>query len=99
MQFPKAPIVLAVLFSLTACAGSEPMVRAQGYASGTRLQARVFDGGNGAQSFIGWQDTQINEPCTYVRTSSDTWRCLPGAVTGLAWLDAACTQSAVFEVS
>jgi hypothetical protein len=63
------------------------------WVSGTRLRARLQDGGGpGAQVFQGWQDKQLGEPCTFVTTQDGMIRCAPGLNSQVWYGDAACTQ-------
>jgi hypothetical protein len=47
------------------------------FGSGTRLRARVYDGGEGAEVFLDWQDTELDLPCSFRRARDGELRCLP----------------------
>lgn len=47
------------------------------FTSGTRLRARVFDGGDGAIALYEWYDAQLDTSCTFRRAIDDVIRCLP----------------------
>ena len=66
------------------------------FTAGTRLEAHVLDGGDGAVSFQTFFDTELGVDCTFLgmRDGEDiTYRCLPteGALTRF-YLDASCTE-------
>jgi hypothetical protein len=62
------------------------------WRSGTRLRARVLDGGDGAVAFLRWRDTQLQTSCTFRRASDDVLRCIPDGNLRLAFTDAACRE-------
>lgn len=64
------------------------------YRSGTRLHARVYDGGDGAVRFEGWSDTKLNISCAFHRADDGKLRCVPekSPLAEIVYLDAACTQ-------
>src|SRR5262249_19349618 len=54
--------------------------RTTAWQSGSRLHARVFDAGGGAEHFATWVDTQTGEDCSFAKAADGTIRCLPSAV-------------------
>jgi hypothetical protein len=71
------------------------------YKSGTRLRARVTDGGGGARRFDRWYDTQLETPCTFQPATDGVRRCLPMAdtINGVPdYLDDACSVPVVTYV-
>lgn len=63
------------------------------YASGSRLRVVVLDGGGGAESFDGFYDTELGEPCQFRTASDGELRCLPTPDTTLrhaTFADATC---------
>lgn len=65
------------------------------FESGTRLRARVFDGGDGAVLFRGWFDTDLGVDCGQRRATDGADRCLPAVQPGFGFLDAACTEPVI----
>jgi hypothetical protein len=47
------------------------------FTSGTRLRARVFDGGDGAVALYEWHDTELDMPCAFRLAVDGVVRCLP----------------------
>src|SRR5579859_4518251 len=47
------------------------------WRSGSRLRARIRDGGDGARLFEGWWDRQLGMPCAFHEASDHKIRCLP----------------------
>jgi hypothetical protein len=47
------------------------------YKSGTRLRARLAVPESGPPLFLGWFDTELNESCSFLRTSDGALRCVP----------------------
>src|SRR6185436_13052369 len=47
------------------------------WKSGTRLRARVMDGGYGAKLFVDWQDTHLGIACSFALAGDGRIRCLP----------------------
>lgn len=56
------------------------------FASGSRLAARVYDGGDGARMFIGWRDTMLDIDCAWRVAADGRWRCLPALPEPRAYL-------------
>jgi hypothetical protein len=84
------------------CSGKtdeEPAVE-QGWHSGSRLRARVLDGRNRAQEFVGWHDLKLGMDCAFDRgedgkagtlAADGKQRCLPTEPAGVIYADAACS--------
>jgi hypothetical protein len=68
-------------------------------ASGTRLKQRIRKTADGAETFLGWRDTQINQDCAFKTASDGELRCLPTnvAARGAFYIDSGCTQPAVAQ--
>ncbi len=49
------------------------------YKSGSRIRARVAKTPDGAQAFMGWFDSQIEQDCTFLSSADGVTRCLPGS--------------------
>jgi hypothetical protein len=69
------------------------------FGSGTRLRARIYDGGQGAEVFVEWQDTELDLPCSFRRARDGELRCLPHGGNPFEpvplegkYIDAACTE-------
>ncbi len=62
------------------------------YTSGTRLRARLLDGGDGATKIIGWRDTDLDADCD-VRMTAGGYRCLPHGTQSFFFADPDCTES------
>lgn len=79
------------------CGGDHDGEVSEPYASGTRLRARLYDGGDGAVLFGGWHDTELDLDCGFRLMDDGVWRCVPFSqgITGFA--DAACTQPIVVD--
>lgn len=93
-----APLTVLVA-ALGGCAKDEPATPTADVAtppatsSGTRLRARVLEGG-GAREIVGFFDTARNEECTFQEGNDGRWYCLPSAAAaGFSgtFADAACT--------
>ncbi len=67
------------------------------FGSGSRLRARVRDGGGGAQQFISWFDTELGFDCTFARHAGGSLRCMPPASAIARYADPACSQPLVFQ--
>src|SRR5207248_3319025 len=52
------------------------------WRSGTRLRARVKDGGDGARLFVGWWDQKLGLSCSFRMATDDKLRCLPDIESG-----------------
>jgi len=67
------------------------------WQSGTRLRARVLDGGSGAILFSTWFDSDRNTECSWAQTADGTVRCLPRQVSlsYQLYTDAACSSARV----
>src|SRR4051794_624092 len=89
-----------VVFS---CAKSEPGREPPEtpWTSGSRLRARVLDGGEGARLFVEWMDTELAMSCAFVPAEDGELRCLPthaqSANAEALYADAQCTER-VFEL-
>jgi hypothetical protein len=69
------------------------------FSSGSRLKAQYYDGGDGAVSFVGWQDTLLGVPCTFSYAEDDVWRCMPTTpFVEESFVDAQCTQPAAWNL-
>src|SRR5580704_11020745 len=69
------------------------------FSSGSRLKAQYYDGGDGAVSFVGWQDTLLGVPCTFSYAEDDVWRCMPSTqFVEERFVDAQCTQPAAWNL-
>ena len=54
-------------------------------------------GADNSKEFLGWFDSQRNEPCYFSRAGDGMMRCLPsGGNTNTFYLDAGCTQRVVY---
>ena len=92
--------------STDAAEASYPIVTSD-YRSGSRLRARILDGGGDARIFVGWHDAQLDVDCDFrpVVTGAPgddgRWRCLPRTSEiwtqdnqdDIVYLDAACTHA------
>lgn len=47
------------------------------FASGSRLRARVLDGGGDAVKFVEWHDSELDAPCIFRVATDGVLRCLP----------------------
>lgn len=64
--------------------------------SGTRLEAIVDVGGEGAESIAYYRDRELGIDCAFVPDTNDDWRCLPRATVELAgFADASCATPIV----
>ncbi len=94
------------LLALTAaaCEARERSLLVPGLADGTRLRARVWDGGDDARIFRTWFDTELGVECQFAMAADGRYRCLPSGSSAI-WLDpvvfsdAACTRPAVIVPS
>lgn len=72
------------------------------YASGSRIKARVGSTPDGARTFLGWYDTQLQAECYMFpsyKTTDGVVRCLPGlALVAAYYADATCTTRAALGV-
>ena len=74
---------------------SDPQAPEHGlHESGTRLRARVLDGGEGATLFRGWWDTELEIDCQIAIAPDGRPRCLPPPQP-IQFLDDACTQPVI----
>lgn len=55
----------------------DPSIRAIAWKSGSRLRARIIDGGGGAALFVAWVDTRLGKDCAFKMASDGGFRCLP----------------------
>jgi hypothetical protein len=67
---------------------------AQPWHSGSRLRARVLDGGDGAVKFLGWHDSELDVECGFRLAEDGELRCLPGGSYSLVYEDPECSRSA-----
>lgn len=67
------------------------------WQSGTRLRARVLDGGGGASLFSTWFDSERNVECSWAQTAEGAVRCLPRQVSlpYQLYADPSCSTSRV----
>ncbi len=69
------------------------------WRSGARLRAMVVDGGDGAQLFAGWWDSELGVACQFRLVDRATARCFPvvGGIEGAGpfFSDADCTEPGV----
>lgn len=65
------------------------------FESGTRLRAKVFDGGDGAVVFERWFDSELGVDCDQRLATDGAERCLPAMQPGFAYLDAGCADPVV----
>jgi len=70
-------------------AGADPSL-ASAWQSGTRLRARVRDGGGGALMLVAWSDTKLGIDCGFVRLPGGSYRCLPLLLNGGRPVDSLC---------
>lgn len=62
------------------------------FGSGTRLEAVVRDGGQGAERFAYFHDTMLDQSCIFREASDGMLRCLPTHFVFAPFTDAGCTQ-------
>src|SRR4051812_14109913 len=76
----------------------DPAEQTSAWQSGSRLRARVQDGGDGAALFVSWVDTKLGVDCTFVKAADGAFRCLPPAVrsSGVIFADPQCTRQVSF---
>jgi hypothetical protein len=65
------------------------------FKSGTRLRARVDDGGGEAVALAALHDSTLDVDCTFTLASDGEWRCLPSRILTALYLDENCTQMVV----
>jgi len=63
-----------------------------GYASGSRLRARVLDGGGEPVRFEGFVDTKLGVRCDFAVAQDGVVRCLPTSDSSTYFADSACSQ-------
>jgi len=63
-----------------------------GYASGSRLRARVLDGGGEPVRFEGFVDTKLGVRCDFAVAQDGVVRCLPTGDWSTYFADSACSQ-------
>ena len=63
-----------------------------GYASGSRLHARVLDGGGDPVRFEGFVDTKLGVRCDFAVAEDGVVRCLPKGDWSTFFADSACSQ-------
>lgn len=88
----RRPLALCALALTLGCAPASPS--SSQFASGTRLRARAWDGGDGAATFIAFHDTMLDVDCNFTTAEDGVLRCMPlgGEVD---YLDAACSGARV----
>ncbi|MFO0552407.1 MAG: hypothetical protein U0271_28725 [Polyangiaceae bacterium] len=87
---------IAVALVVAGCEPDEtrdptPEVPFAHYASGTRLRARVLDGGDGAVKLVGWRDTGLDVDCEMRATNAGV-RCVPLESRDNYFADPECTE-------
>src|SRR5689334_15169875 len=63
------------------------------WLSGTRLRARIWTDGEGAQLFRGWWDNLLALPCTFRQAADHKLRCMPDLQLGAYSPPDDCSQS------
>lgn len=92
----SAPIgALVVGASACSTVDVEPLPVERTFESGSRLGARVLDGGDAAVVFIGWVDTELGIDCADRLAADGALRCLPTSSPAVVYLDATCTERAL----
>jgi hypothetical protein len=81
-------VVAATTFASEGTASPGPVL--VGVTSGSRLRARLYDGGDGALFFLGWFDTELGFPCIFTRSRGGPMRCMPTGQPAV-YLDSTCT--------
>ena len=66
------------------------------FESGSRLRARVLDGGDGAKAFVAWHDTELGADCTFRRGLDDAMYCMPEGLR-VSYADERCMEPIVFR--
>ena len=66
------------------------------WASGSRLRAKVLDGGGGARTFETWRDTELGVDCRFATAEDGQLRCVPDSQ-DVSYLDPACTEPVMLE--
>lgn len=61
------------------------------YRSGTRLRARLLEGGPGATAQIGWRDQDLGVDCAFTFAADGQLRCLPPGLVVREFADPGCT--------
>jgi hypothetical protein len=74
--FVGSLVLAATTYASSGAAASGPAL--PGVVSGSRLRAKIRDGGGGAVRFAGWFDTELGVPCSFVLARDGQLRCLPG---------------------
>ena len=92
MRWASAAVVLPLALACCKDEGINPVPGpAIGYASGTRLHARVRSSSPGARLLVGWHDAKLGADCTFVTTDDGETRCAPSGAT-IFYLDQLCSQ-------
>jgi hypothetical protein len=92
MRWASAAVVLPLALACCKDEGINPVPGpAIGYASGSRLRARVRSGSPGARLLVGWHDAKLGADCTFVTTADGETRCAPSGAT-IFYLDQLCSQ-------
>jgi len=55
----------------------DPAMETMPWKSGSRLRARIWDGGDGAKLFMNWEDTKLGIACLFLKGADGTWHCQP----------------------
>ncbi len=74
---------------------TEPVIRG-GYLDGRRLEARFWDGGDEARSFVEWFDRDLDAGCRFEADVTGQQRCFPQGGGTVLYADAACQQPLVY---
>jgi len=69
--------------------------------AGTRLRPIVRVADDGTRTHVGWQDTLLDTPCQFTKSSDGELRCLPKSTEDSLWLfaDALCTQPVLQDIN
>ena len=70
------------------------------FVSGTRLKAKILDGGGGARTLLGWVDSSLaggaGLPCSFFLLADGSRRCLPVGAS-IFYLDATCSTPVAIQ--
>lgn len=91
----RASAAVVVVLALSSCTAEGPINPVPGppigYASGSRLRARVRSSAPGARQLVGWRDTKLGVDCTFTTAEDGALRCIPGG-TEVLFLDELCQK-------
>jgi len=63
------------------------------YESGIRIKAKVYKTADGAVSFAGWHDTELDVDCSFKEAHDGKYRCVPPIlITAYFFKDSACSE-------